>query len=100
MDVSEQDPKAIKKALTYKQNRKRFTIQMMVADRKRENKRAREDTKNLEESFKENYANPSVSKETEEKLDYYRNKINGKKRVAKERWNRFAGTGDSGGRGL
>ncbi len=34
------------------------------------------------------------------KLDAIRNRINGRRRVAKDRWNRFAGTSGGGGRGL
>jgi hypothetical protein len=35
-----------------------------------------------------------------EKLATIRNRIDGRKRESKERWNRFAGTGDAGARGL
>lgn len=34
------------------------------------------------------------------RMQEIRNKIDGKKRMADERWNRFAGTEESGGRGL
>lgn len=34
------------------------------------------------------------------KTQEIRNRLNGKKRMAGERWNRFAGTSDGGGRGL
>jgi hypothetical protein len=34
------------------------------------------------------------------RMQEIRNRIDGKKRMADERWNRFAGTGESGGRGL
>jgi hypothetical protein len=34
------------------------------------------------------------------RLDMIRNRISGRKRVAKDRWNRFAGTSGGGGRGL
>lgn len=34
------------------------------------------------------------------RLQEIRNRVDGKKRMADERWNRFAGTEDSGGRGL
>lgn len=33
------------------------------------------------------------------RLQMVRNRINGDQRMATERWNRFAGTGDAGGRG-
>lgn len=35
-----------------------------------------------------------------EKVNTVRNRLTDKKRHSKERWNRFAGTGDEGGRGL
>lgn len=35
-----------------------------------------------------------------EKVAFVRNRITGKKRASKERWNRFAGTSGGGGRGL
>jgi len=40
------------------------------------------------------------SPEWEDKVATIRNRLTGKKRVSRERWNRFATTGDSGGRGL
>lgn len=39
-------------------------------------------------------------KEWSDKVATVRNRLTGKKRESKERWNRFAGTGDAGGRGL
>lgn len=35
-----------------------------------------------------------------EKVGMVRNRLTGKKRASKERWNRFAGTSGGGGRGL
>lgn len=35
-----------------------------------------------------------------DKVSSVRNRLTGKKRESKERWNRFAGTSDAGGRGL
>lgn len=35
-----------------------------------------------------------------EKVHTIRNRLNGRKRESKERWNRFAGTGSAGARGL
>lgn len=34
------------------------------------------------------------------RLNMIRNKVTGQREMAKERWNRFAATGDAGGRGL
>ena len=38
--------------------------------------------------------------EWSDKVSKVRNRLTGKKRESKERWNRFAGTSDGGGRGL
>jgi hypothetical protein len=35
-----------------------------------------------------------------DKVSTIRNRLTGKKRLSTERWNRFSGTGDAGGRGL
>jgi hypothetical protein len=35
-----------------------------------------------------------------DKVSSIRNRLTGQKRLSKERWNRFAGTGGEGGRGL
>jgi hypothetical protein len=50
---------------------------------------------------------PQKPKEKEEKKEVWsakvvtiRNRLNNKKRASHDRWNRFAGTSDSGGRGL
>lgn len=34
-----------------------------------------------------------------EKMQQIRNRVSGRKRASKDKWNRFAGTGGSGGRG-
>lgn len=39
-------------------------------------------------------------KEWSDKVSKVRNRLTGRKRASKERWNRFAGTSDAGGRGL
>jgi hypothetical protein len=64
-------------------------------------KKARE----FEEEIKENLARePERDAEGEvvwsARLQHVRNRLNGKKRMASERWNRFAGTAGGGGRGL
>lgn len=38
--------------------------------------------------------------EWSDKVNKIRNRLTGKQRVSKDRWNRFAGTSDGGGRGL
>jgi hypothetical protein len=47
--------------------------------------------------------NPDTGEEKviwSEKVSTIRNRLTGKKRTSKERWNRFAGTSGGGGRGL
>lgn len=96
MDVL--DKHDIKKALTRMRTKKLFVQRKMIEDKERENERAEALDAALIESYQKNYAEPSP--ETTEKVAYYRNKVTGHKREAKERWNRFAGTSDGGGRGL
>jgi len=45
-------------------------------------------------------ADKKSDKEWINKVATVRNRLTGKKRDSKERWNRFAGTGGEGGRGL
>lgn len=97
MDTLEH-PLDLKKALARLRNKKLFMQQMMMKDKAQENVRAEAETEALQASYTANYAGPSA--QTQEKMDYYRNKITGQKREAKDRWNRFAGTEGGGGRGL
>lgn len=100
MDVMN-DPKSIKKALIRKRNKRNFIIQKMLDAKQQENERAEEDERLVKESFEQNYAVPGVKNEDiQAKVTQYRNLVTGKKRASRERWNRFAGTSDSGGRGL
>ncbi len=96
MDVLEKPD--LKKALAHLRNKKLFIQRKMIEDKEQENKRAADLEDLLQTSYQQNYAGPSP--ETTEKVAYYRNKVTGHKREAKERWNRFAGTSDGGGRGL
>jgi hypothetical protein len=97
MDVLD-NPLDLKKALIRMRNKKLFIQQRMIEDKARENERAADLQEVLESSYQQNYAGPS--QETVDKVGYYRNKVTGHKREAKERWNRFAGTESGGGRGL
>lgn len=96
MDVVDH-PLDIKKALIRMRNKKLFIQQKMIEDKGRENERAEDLEAALTTSYQKNYAEPSP--ETVEKVGYYRNKVTGHKREAKDRWNRFAGTEGGGGRG-
>ena len=95
------DPKAKKKALIRKRNKKDFILRKMIEDRARENERADEQEQEKARTLEASYSVPGVIEgKNSEKAAQFRNKITGKKRASRERWNRFAGTSGSGGRGL
>ena len=95
------DPKAKKKALLRKRNKRNFIIRKMLEDKERENERAQEDEKKKEESLAANYSTPgTLDDEASEKVSEFRLRMTNKKRKSRERWNRFAATSGSGGRGL
>lgn len=96
------DPKSLKKALIRKHNKRNFIIQKMLDAKQQENERAEHDQELVEKSFEQHYAVPGVAAgdDAGAKAAQFRNMVTGKKRASRERWNRFAGTGDSGGRGL
>jgi hypothetical protein len=57
------------------------------------------------EALDESREKPKHEKEEDdrvwsEQVSKIRNRLDGSRRVSKDRWNRFAGTGDAGGRGL
>jgi hypothetical protein len=53
-----------------------------------------------EEEEKKSKAARKEDKKLDDKVATIRNRVTGQKRISRERWNRFAGTGESGGRGL
>jgi hypothetical protein len=56
--------------------------------------------RDIERSHKTRKSENKSDKEWIGKVATVRNRLTGKKRDSKERWNRFAGTAESGGRGL
>lgn len=94
MSHKHESKKEKKKALIKKN---RFQQEIFNALRLR---RAEEDrVKDLDDAVKPKPA--QVSEEAwGDKVSTIRNRLTGKKRMSKERWNRFSGTGDAGGRGL
>src|SRR5579884_2690703 len=56
--------------------------------------------KEMNEARDKKRAENKSEKEWHGKVASVRNRLTNKKRDSKERWNRFAGTGDAGGRGL
>jgi len=86
-----------KKFLIWKRNKRDKLIREHLEELKREQER-------IEERKEEQSARPaSVVKDAEiwsAKTQEIRNRLTGKKREAKDRWNRFAGTEGGGGKGL
>lgn len=56
--------------------------------------------KDIEKSMRPKREEKGAKPEWSDKVSKVRNRLTGKKRESKERWNRFAGTSDGGGRGL
>lgn len=95
------DPKAKKKAIIRKRNKHHFIIRKMIEDKERENERADEEEKRKAESLKANYSTPGTrDDESSQKISEFKLRVTNKKRASRERWNRFAGTSGTGGRGL
>jgi hypothetical protein len=94
MDTLE-EKKEKKKAIRAR-NRRDFIISTNLRQLEYERRRVHE----IEESLKPAAAPASEQEVWSAKVGEIKNRLTGKKRAATERWNRFAGTGDSGGRGL
>ena len=56
--------------------------------------------KSLNKALAAKKTSQKPNSEWSDKVTTVRNRLTGKKRESKERWNRFAGTSDGGGRGL
>lgn len=84
-----------RKQLQYKKNRARELLFQHLRQRRAEAARVRA----MEEAGKKK-GEPKGKKDWSDKVSKVRNRLTGKKRESKERWNRFAGTGEAGGRGL
>ena len=87
--------KAQKKAQQQKKNR--FQQEIFNALRLR---RAEEDRIRQNDKKKPKQQESKKEQAWSAKTATIRNRLTDKKRVSKERWNRFSGTGDEGGRGL
>lgn len=100
MDVMD-DPKSKKKVIVRKRNKHNFVIQKMIEDKARENERAAADEKIKEDSLAANFSTPGTHDDgASEKVSEFRLRMTSAKRKSRERWNRFAATSGSGGRGL
>ena len=88
------DKKEKKKAQLKKNRRLQEIFQVMRLQRA-EAERVKEQAENL----KPGDTTPDAI-EVGDKVASIRNRLTGQRRVSRERWNRFAGTGGEGGRGL
>ncbi|MDX1975965.1 MAG: hypothetical protein SFT92_09890 [Rickettsiales bacterium] len=95
--MSIEDKKAKKKAQRAK-NRKTFEMMQAFRQLNEEAERVRDDERERVEKKRDD------DKQEEEvwsaKVASIRNRLTDQRRNSKERWNRFAGTGGEGGRGL
>jgi len=90
-----ENKKERKKALN-KKNRLHQEIFQLMRLRRIDDDRVKE----LESTKKPKHGEKEKDAEWGDKVSSIRNRLTGKKRVSRERWNRFAGTGGEGGRGL
>ena len=87
--------KTLKKREQQKKNRYHQMMFQLARMRRVEEARKRDNAKAMAPKREHN-----ASPEWTDKVSKVRNRLTGKKRDSKERWNRFAGTSDAGGRGL
>ena len=96
MSLLMDDKKNKKKALNQKNRRQQEIFQAM-----RLRQLEAERVEDLKEGLKPSREETQDEKEIwSAKVGQIRNRLTGQKRDAQERWNRFAGTSDGGGRGL
>src|SRR5262249_38224752 len=98
MTVMTGDKKSLKKWLTRKRNLRDLLMLQHREHVKQEEDRQKEhlQASRRQTSREPKAADPVWSAKTQD----IRNRLTDKKRAAAERWNRFSGTEDSGGRGL
>ena len=95
MSHTVEEKKQDKKA-QLKKNRFHQELFQLMRLRRIEDERIKE----LERIKKPKPSEKGADAEWGDKVATIRNRLTGKKRVSRERWNRFAGTGGEGGRGL
>lgn len=86
-----------KKKLLAKKNKKHQLLFQMIRERKAISEHHRKLNAGLTGPKKNEKKNTAA---LSDKTSSIRNRLTGRKRESKERWNRFAGTGGAGGRGL
>ena len=87
-----------KQAKLAQQKKNKYHMMLFQMMRQRQAEDAR--VKALAKSQKPAKEAASPNGEWTDKVAKVRNRLTGKQRESKERWNRFAGTSDGGGRGL
>lgn len=93
--MSHHESKKEKKKAQLKKNRFQQEIFQALRLRRAEEERVKDIAEGLKPKPGE-----KADKAWGDKVSIIRNRLTGKKRASKERWNRFAGTGGEGGRGL
>jgi len=78
----------------------RNRLDAQLANLRRLRKAEAERIRALEEARRPKAVAGASADAVRDKVAVIRNRLTGKKRVSRERWNRFATTGDAGGRGL
>lgn len=94
------DKKALKKAFIRARNKRDFLLFSHKRARDQEQQRIQQEQEAQQHARR---ASAEATPDTvvwSAKTQDIRNRMTGKKRQAKERWNRFAGTASGGGRGL
>ncbi len=101
MDVAEDEKKALKKLLLKKRHKRDWNLFGHAQKTREEKERFRDEQARLLDSYTgAGDTSRASDKPWMAKAHEARNRLNDKKRTSAERWNRFAGTEDSGGRGL
>jgi hypothetical protein len=95
--------KHLKKKLQQAKNRRTQIVFQHVELHTRERNLEREREEGLRDATKRSSARGAEAKKGEPawsaRMQEIRNKLDGKKRMAETRWNRFSGTADAGGMG-
>lgn len=100
----DEDSKKLKKRLQNLKNRRHQTINQHAAQHGRERDLDLEREEEVRDQAAEASERGAKDRKDEPawsaRMQEVRNKLDGRKRMAEERWNRYAGTAGGGGRGL
>lgn len=97
--------KKLKKKLQQLKNRKQFIINQNLAAQEENREIARDREEEMREAARESSRKQEISRDADgnpvwsAKMQSIRNRVDGKKRMAEGRWNRFAGTSGAGAMG-